>query len=93
MANPVTDLSRKIQKCKESLDRLEKKKVALEATRKSVLQSLVQQFGVRTIDEARKRISTLEEELCDGEQQLSEIQDTLDEIMKIADKDVSCHGY
>jgi len=76
----------RIQRAKELVAKLEKKRAEAEAHNAISLESLQKEFGINSVEEGKERLKQLEAEILVEETELDTAMKELDEIMKA----VSC---
>ncbi len=77
----MNDITKKTKEAKIALDKARTKRAELTGRRKQLLETLGTKWGIGTVEEAEKRIETLEVDIEEKEEQLRERVSDLDDMM------------
>lgn len=82
-----SDIADRLKKAKSLLEEANTKKAELAGRRKELMKRLANEFKLTSVDEARKKLKSVEDELHDEEQKLSDLAGELDDLMEEVEGD------
>ena len=77
----MANVAEQVKAAQQAVERIKTRKAELEGRRKQLLETLQKDFNVTTVEEARKLLESLESELADKEEQLTNLSGELDDLM------------
>ena len=77
----MANVAEQVKAAQQAVERIKTRKAELEGRRKQLLETLQKDFNVTTVEEARKLLESLESELADKEEQLTDLSGELDDLM------------